>query len=318
MKLLTHGAALLLGLVISAAASAQAARPITLLVPFPPGGATDQLARVVAQKLTEQHGYVINVDNRPGAGAQVAVNILKQAPADGSMLFMGDIGAFSLNQHLYRKLNYDVARDMQPISLVGKAPLFVMVRKSSPFNSLQDLVNAGRAGDLAYGSPGVGTGAHVAAEMLRARTGIRTTHIPYRGAAPALIELVSGQIDFVFDPLASSGPLLKDGRIRPLAVATPQRSKLMPDVPTTAEGGAPGVNFVAWFGIAGKAGMPAEVVQRLNKHIGEAISSPEVVSRFADIGIEISPSTPEGFDQLIKADAQAYGPVIRALDINLD
>jgi tripartite-type tricarboxylate transporter receptor subunit TctC len=248
----------------------------------------------------------------------VAVNILKQAPADGSMLFMGDIGAFSLNQHLYRKLNYDVARDMQPISLVGKAPLFVMVRKSSPFNSLQDLMNAGRAGDLAYGSPGVGTGAHVAAEMLRARTGIRTTHIPYRGAAPALIELVSGQIDFVFDPLASSGPLLKDGRIRPLAVATPQRSKLMPDVPTTAEGGAPGVNFVAWFGIAGKAGMPAEVVQRLNKHIGEAISSPEVVSRFADIGIEISPSTPEGFDQLIKADAQAYGPVIKALDINLD
>ncbi|MDB5850710.1 MAG: tripartite tricarboxylate transporter substrate binding protein [Rhodoferax sp.] len=307
-----------IGLTAALVASAQTANPITLLEPFPPGGATDQLARVVAQKLTEQQGLVVNVDNRPGGGSQIAVNVLRQAPADGSTLFMGDIGAFSLNRHLYRKLSYNVDADLQPISLVGKAPLFVMVPKGSPFQSLGDLIAAGRNGELSYGSPGVGTGAHVAAEMLRARTGIKLNHVPYRGAAPALVDLAGGQLAFVFDPLASSGPLLKDGRIRPLAVATPQRSKLMPDLPTVAEGGAPGVNFVAWFGIAAKAGTPPDVVQRLNRQIGEAISSPDVVKRFADIGIEIAPSSVEGFGQLIKADALAYEPVIKALDINLD
>lgn len=319
MKLLTQrvmATVTLLG--ACALAHAQPAKPITLLVPFPPGGATDQLARVVAQRLTEQKGYAVVVDNRPGAGAQVAVNALKAAPADGSTLFLGDIGAYSLNGHLYSKLTYNVERDMQAVTLVGKAPLFFVVPASSPYKTVAEFIAAAKKEDHAYGSPGVGTGSHVAGEMLRARTGVRLTHIPYKGSAPALVELASGHLSFVFDPLASSAPFLKDGKTRALAVAMPTRTKLMPDLPTMAESGAPGVNFAAWFGFAVKSGTSPDLIKKYSKDIGEVMNSPDVVKRFADLGIEISTTTPEGFAQLIKADAEAYGPIIKSLNLSLD
>ena len=318
MTLISRRMVMVAALAAASLAHAQNTKPMTLLVPFPAGGATDQLARAVAQKLTEQKGYSIVVENKPGAGAQVAINALKLAPADGNTLFMGDIGAYSLNRHLYSKLSYNTERDMQPITLVGKAPLFLMVPANGPYKTTAELIAAGKTKDLSYGSPGVGTGAHVAGEMLRARTGMKLVHIPYRGSSPALVDLAAGQIAFVFDPLASSNPFLKDGRFRALAVATPTRSKLMPDLPTVGESGAEGVNFVAWFGIAAKAGTPADTVKRLNKDIAEVVSAPDMVKRFAELGIEMSPTTPEGFERLIKADADAYAPIIKDLNINLD
>ncbi|MDD2546353.1 MAG: tripartite tricarboxylate transporter substrate binding protein [Burkholderiaceae bacterium] len=306
------------GLLAASTLATAQTKPITLLVPFPAGGATDQLARAVAQKLTEQKGYSIVVENKPGAGAQVAINSLKLAPADGNTLFIGDIGAFSLNRHLYQKLSYDTERDLQPITLVGKAPLFLVVPSNSPYKTAADLVAAGKAKDLSYGSPGMGTIAHVGAEMLRAKTGMKITHIPYRGSAPALVDLAAGQIPFALDPLASSTPFLKDGRLRALAVSTATRTKLMPDLPTLAESGATGVSFAAWFGIAAKAGTPAELVRKYSKDIGEVASAPDMVKRFADLGIEMAPTTPEGFAQFIKAEADAYGPIIQSLKISLD
>jgi len=297
---------------------AQSTKPLTLVVPFPPGGATDQLARVVAQKLTEKKGYLIVVENKPGAGSQVAINAIKQTPADGMTLFIGDIGAYSLNRHLYSQLSYDTEVDLQPVTLVGKAPLFLMIPANSPYKSLPDLISAGKIDNISYGSPGVGTGAHVAAEMLRTKTGMKLTHIPYRGAGPALVDLASGQIAFMFDPLASSMPFIKDGRLRALAVASPTRNKLMSELPTVSELGAEGVNFTAWFGIAVKAGTQPAIVRRLNQDISEVISASDVVKRFAEIGIEVSPTTVEAFEKLISNDAKTYGPVIKALNIKLD
>ena len=320
MKTLSSRRAILAASLVaaSALAHAQSSKPITLIVPFPAGGATDQLARAVAEKLTEQKGYHIIVDNKPGAGAQVAVNNLKLAPADGNTLFIGDIGAFSLNRHLYSKLSYDTEKDLQPITLVGKAPLFMVVPANSPFKTAQELMAAAKKQDMSYGSPGVGTIAHVGPEIMRARMGLKITHIPYRGSSPALVDLASGQVPFLMDPLASSTPFLKDNRIRILAVATPTRTKLMPQVPTLAESGAEGIHFSAWFGISGKAGMPADLVRKYSKDIGDVISAPEMVKRFADLGIEMSPTSPEGFAQFIKAEADAYGPVIKSLNISLD
>ncbi len=306
------------GLLAATAAFAQGSKPVTLLVPFPAGGATDQLARAVAQKITEQKGYPVVVENKPGAGAQVAVNALKLAPADGNTLFIGDIGAFSLNRHLYQKLSYDTERDLQPLSLLGKAPLFMVVPVNSPFKTAADAISAAKAKDMSYGSPGVGTIAHVGAEMLRARTGMKITHIPYRGSAPGLVDLAAGQVSFMLDPLASSTPFLKDGRLRALAVSTSARTKIMPELPTLAESGAPGVNFAAWFGIATKAGTPADVVRKLSRDIQDAASAPDLVKRFAELGIEMAPNSPEQFAQFIKTEADAYGPIIKQLNINLD
>lgn len=297
---------------------AHASKPLSIVVPFPPGGAVDRLARVLAQEMNEKQGKTVIVENRPGAGSQVAMNAVKMGKADGTTLFLGDVGAFSLNRHMYSKLNYDVDRDLQPISLLAKAPLFLLVSGASPINSVQDLVKIGKSRDIAYGSPGIGTGAHIAVEMFRSQTGVKTRHIPYRGAAPALIDLVSGEVDFVFDVLIGSKAFLQDGRVRAIAAATPTRSSLLPNVPTIAESGTENVNLLIWWGVAAKAGTPGKVIDELQKDIASAMASKSVIKQFADMGIEIETSTGAAFGELINKDAQTYGPVIKELNIKLD
>jgi len=294
--------------------------PLRIIVSFPPGGASDQLGRALGQKLTERHGYPVIVENRPGAGSQIAVAALKQAPADGLTLFLGDIGAFSLNQHLYPKLGYDTDRDLAPVALLAKAPLLLVVPASSPARSLADLIDLARKKPqgLSYASPGAGTGAHIAAELLRRKTGSPLVHIPYRGAAPALVDLAAGQVDFMFDPLVSSGPFLKSGKIRALAIAAPARSRYLPDVPTLQEAGVQGANFIAWWGLAALAKTPSPRVNQLNTDIAAAMSSEDLVKRFQEMGLELGTPSAEAFQTLIKADALAYADVIREAGIRLE
>jgi tripartite-type tricarboxylate transporter receptor subunit TctC len=274
----------------------------------------------LANKLNERFGYASIVDNRPGAGSQVAVSALKQTAPDGATLFLGDIGAFSLNRFLYPKLSYDVDRDLTPIALLAKAPLFLVVPSSSSVQSVAELLALGwqRPRGLSYASPGVGTGAHIAAEMLGHTTGVRLVHVPYRGAGPALIDVAGGQVDFILDPLVSSGPFLKDGRTRALAIAAPSRSTFLPKVPTLREAGVDGVTFTAWWGLAALAATAPAEVKRLNTDIAHAMASNDVAHTLGELGLELGTLSAEDFRLLIDADAGAYAAIIKDLAIKLD
>jgi len=294
-------------------------KTVTLVVPYPTGGAADQMARVIAQEMNEKHGYTMIVDNRPGAGAQVAMNVIKGAnPAAGTMLLLADSAAFSLNQHLYSRLNYDAKKDLIPITMAAIAPVFLLVNKDSPIQDVQDLVKLGKQKELTFGSPGVGTGTHLLGEMLRKKTGAQLMHVPYRGAAPALIDAVSGQIDFIFDVLTGSRAFIEDGRLRIVAAASPERNPLRPNVPTLTERGIPDVNFSIWWGIAARAGTPPEQVKQISGDLLTVLKDQAVVKRFVDLGIQIQPTTAEAFAQLIDKDAKTYGPIIKDLNIKLD
>ncbi len=306
-------------LMLGAQAHAQT-KNVTLVVPYPPGGAADQLARVISQEMGTRFDQKVIVENRPGAGAQVAMNVVKNANPNslGTVLFLADSGAYSLNRHLYQRLNYNVSTDLIPMTLAAKAPVFLLVNKDSPFKTVQDLVAAGQKQELTYGSPGMGTGTHLLGEMLRKETDARLVHVPYKGAGPALIDAVSGQIDFIFDVLTGSRGFLEDGRLRAIAAATTERSPLRPDVPTIAESGIPNVAFTIWWGISAKAGTPDEDVARLTEQLTAVLKEESVVKKFVDFGIQIEPSTPQEFADLIEQDAQAMGPTIKALEITLD
>lgn len=311
---------LLLGTVVAVGAQAHAQNErVTLVVPYPPGGAADQMARVISNEMHDKHGYTMIVDNRPGAGAQVAMSAVNSPnPAAGTMLLLADSAAYSLNRHLYPRLSYNVKTDLVPLTLAARAPVFLLVNKDSPIQNINDLVKLGQTKRLTYGSPGVGSGTHLVGEMLRKQTGANVEHVPYRGAAPALIDAVSGQIDFIFDVLIGSRPYVESGRLKLVAAAAKERSPLRPNVPTIAESGIPNVDITIWWGIAAKAGTDPALLRRLSAHLVSVLKDPAVVKKFVDFGIEILPTTPEEFARLIEDDAQAYGPIIKALNINLN
>lgn len=294
-------------------------QPITLVTPYPPGGAADQLARVIAQEMEVRHGETIIVENRPGAAGQVAMNAVKNwSSSSRTVLFLADIGAYSINRHLYKTLSYSVATDLLPLTLVAKAPVFLLVNKESPFRSVQDMVQAAKSQNLMYGSPGVGTGTHLLGEMLRKESGAHLTHVPYRGAGPALVDAVSGQLDFIFDVLIGSRGYLDEGRLRTIAVAGTQRSSLRPDVPTIAESGIENVALTLWWGISARAGTEPEIAARLAAQIADILKDRAVIEKFSGLGIEIEPSSPEEFAALIEHDARTLGAIVDSLDIELE
>ena len=311
---------LLFAAALAFGAQAQAqSNKVTLVVPYPPGGAADQMARVIAQGMHERHGTTMIVDNRPGAGAQVAMNAVKMAnPAAGTTLFLADSSAFSLNRHLYPNLTYDVKTDLMPLTLVASAPVFLLVNKDSPIHTIGDLVRIGKEKRLTYGSPGMGSGTHLVGEMLRKETGANVEHVPYRGAAPALIDAVSGQIDFIFDVLIGSRDYIENGRLRVVGAAQTERSPLRPQIPTLAEGGVPNVAGTIWFGIAARAGTDPALARKLATELAGVIDDPAIVKRFAAFGMQMKSTTPEAFGKLIESDAQTFGPIIKSLNITLN
>ena len=294
-------------------------KPITIVVPFPPGGTTDQLARGVGQKLAESLKTPVVVDNRPGAGSQIAANMVKSAPADGHTLFIGDIGSFALNGHLYPKLSYDPSKDFTPLARLVLAPSLLLVPSKSPYRTVAELVTTVKAkSGVSMASQSTGSGGHLFAEMLRDKTQGQINHIPYRGSAPALTDLAGGQVDSFFDPINTSGPFVKDGRLRALAVGADTRSAQFPDIPTLAQAGLGDINLVAWFGMAVKTGTPPDVVAMLSQEIVKAIQSPELSAKFTQQGLEVAPMTAAQFGPFVQDEVQRWGRVIKAANIKLE
>jgi tripartite-type tricarboxylate transporter receptor subunit TctC len=307
--------------VLAGAACAQSfpSRPIRLLVPFPPGGPTDQVSRLLGQKVTESTGQPVLVDNRPGGGSQIAAAALLQAPADGYTVMIGDIGALAVNPTLYEKLSYDPQRDFVAISRVMSSPMVLLVPVKSPANSVAQLLDLAKSqGRLSYASQGIGTGGHLLAEMFKSVTGATMVHVPYKGSAPAMQDLIAGQVDLLFDLMGAGLPQARGGKVKILAVGTPQRAERAPEVPTMAEAGYPDVAMTVWFGMVARSGTSDAVVRVLNQQVVSALKNPEVSKRLYDQGFDPSPSTAEEFAAQMRSEREKWGAVVKSSGARVD
>jgi tripartite-type tricarboxylate transporter receptor subunit TctC len=289
-------------------------RPIRLVVPFTPGGSTDILARLVAQKLTDALGKQVVVDNRGGAGGTIGVDIVAKSPADGYTLVMGHIGTFGVNPTLYPKLPYDAVRDFQPITLVAMVPNLLSVNPKLPVKSVKELIALAQSkpSGLNYGSGGNGSAAHLATEYFKLLAKVNIVHIPYKGTAPAVTDLIAGNISMMITGVPPQLGQIKAGRLRPLAVASVKRLALFPELPTIAEAGVPGYEATQWYGVLVPAGTPRAIVMKLNAEIVAAIRGKDVRDRLATEAAEPVGNSPEEFHAFIKKEIARWAPVIKA------
>ncbi|WP_144637616.1 Bug family tripartite tricarboxylate transporter substrate binding protein [Bordetella genomosp. 13] len=295
-------------------------KPIRLIVPFPPGGGTDALARQIAIKMGADTGWNIVTENRPGAGGNLGVDLAAKAAPDGHTIALGQTSNLAINPTLYPKLPYDPERDLTPIGLVADAPLVLVVNAGSPFKTLADVVAAAKAKptELDYASSGSGTVAHLATEQFQKAAGIKLTHIPYKGAAQGANDLIGGQIDMYMSSVPTLIGHIRSGTMRALAVTSTQRTADLPDVPTFAESGFKGFEAVTWFGLVGPAKMPADVVAQLNKALNDALKSPETQRHFQEQGAAVRSSTPQAYGQLIHDERARWGAIVREAGVRVD
>jgi tripartite-type tricarboxylate transporter receptor subunit TctC len=311
----TIGALLVAATLHAAGAAAQAypAKPIRLMVPFPPGGSTDIVARIVAQKLSSQLGQALVVENRGGAGGTLGTATVAKAAPDGYMLTVGTTSTHVVAPSVYTKLEYDPVKDFAPISLVAVTPYLLVVNPSVPAQAVKELVELMRSqpGKLNYASAGVGSTTHLAMEMLKTASGTYALHIPYNGNGPAATAVISGQVEILFGSLPAVLPHARSGRVRPLAVGTPKRSPSLPEVPTVAESGYPGFDASLWLAIMAPAGTPAPVIDRLHKEIGAAIASRETREALDKAGAEPVTSSPAELAAMIRDGVEKYAKVVK-------
>jgi len=303
---------------LAAGAHAQTypAKLIRWIVPFPPGGSTDLLARVVGQKLTESWGQTVVVENRGGAGGTVGAAEAAKATPDGYTLFMGAIH-HTIATSAYPKLPYDFQRDFAPITVVAIVPNVLVVNPSIPAKTVPELIAHAKAnpGKLTYGSAGMGTAHHLIGEVFNSRAGVDILHVPYKGSAPAIADLIGGQVSIMYDTVASCLPHVKAGKIRALAVATAKRSSALPDVPTIAEAALPGFEVTTWFGALAPAKTPKELIAKLNAEIVKILAMPDVRKRLLDAGAEPVGNTPEQMAAQIKRETEEYAKVVKQAKI---
>lgn len=302
-----------------AAAQAYPSRPLRIIIPFPPGAATDITGRYIAQKLGEALGQQAIPDNRPGANGTIGLELAAKAPPDGHTLVIGQTGNLAISPGL-TKVNYDPARDFAPISLLIVSPHALAVHPSLPVRTLKDLVSLARSkpGQLTYASTGSGSAGHLGMELLKKATRMDLVHVPYKGAAPGLMDLVAGQVALMFTSALSTAQVQKAGKVRVIAVGGLKRSRSMPEIPTIAESGYPGFEVLSWWGILGQAAMPKEVVARLNSEIAKAMVSPDAQNRIGALGAEIVTSTPERFAAYIKSEQVKWGQAIKDSGARVD
>jgi tripartite-type tricarboxylate transporter receptor subunit TctC len=316
-RTLVFSLALLATLAFPATASAQGdnypSRPITILVPFPPGGSSDTVIRPIAQKVGEALRATIVIDNRTGAGGNVAALATKQAAPDGYTLFLGNNGTLGINVGLFKELRFDPVKDFQPITPIVSFPSVLAVPAELPAKSVKELVALAksRPNGLNFGSQGVGSGGHILGEMLKLRTGAAMTHVPYRGAAPAVTDLAAGRIDLLFASYISVAGQVQAGKLKLLALTAPKRSAVLPDLPTMAEAGFADMDVLIWHGMVAPAGTPPAIVRKLNEAFVKAANAPDIVGRVTPQVAEITTSTPEEFARLIAADIALFGQVIK-------
>lgn len=306
-------AAMLAALPPGAAAQAYPNKPIRLIVPYPAGGSSDVMARIVAEKLTTALAVQIVVENRSGAGGNIAASVAARAPADGYTLFFGAAGPLAVNPALYEKLPFDPVKDFMPIGLVGKMPLFLAVPVSLPANSLKELIELAKAkpGQLNFASSGIGGTTHLAMEVLKSQTGANLTHVPYKGTAAGVADMLGGSIQAIFDAWPTTGPHVQAGKLKFLAVGTANRSALEPQLPTVAESGFPGFDLYVWYGLMAPAGTPPEVIAKLSSETAKVMAQADLNDRFASIGMEPMTSTPEQFAAHLRAETAKWAKIVR-------
>ena len=296
-----------------AAAQAYPNKPIRLIVPYAVGGASDLMARAIAQKLGAGLGVQVIADNRGGAGGNIAAEMAAKAPPDGYTLFFGATGQLVINPALYAKLNFDPMKDFAPIGLVGQLPLFLTVPATSPVKSVAELVADVRAKPdrFNYGSSGIGGTTHLAMEMLKAHTGMSITHVPYKGTAAAVNDMLGGSLQVMFDAWATTGPHVQAGKLRFLAVSSAARSSFEPKVPTVAESGYPGFDLGVWYALLAPAGTPADVIARLSAETAKVTAQPELKQTFGMMGMEPMTSSAEQLGTFMRSEAVKWAKVVR-------
>lgn len=309
-------------LALPLAATAQEAypsKPIRMVLPFPPGGVTDLLARALAEKLTPRLGQPVIVDNKAGAGTVLASDLVARAPADGHTVLLA-ASSLGTAPMLYEKVHYDAVKSFTPITLVASVVHVLAVNPQMPVRTVDELVRYLKAnpGKVNYASTGTGTSTHLEGELFKNMAQTFMVHIPYRGSGPALTDVVAGQVQVMFDAWGSSGPFVKSGKLRALAVTTAKRSQSVPDLPTVSESGVPGFDAMPWLGLVAPAGTPPAVVDRLHREVVEILKEPEMRERFKGWGLDIVGNSPTEFGAFIRRDIDQWAKVIRGAKIKAD
>ena len=313
---------LVTGMLIAGSVLAQPfpAKPVKLIVPFPPGGNTDIVGRLIAQKLSDGLGQQVYVENRGGAGGTIGAEAAAKSPADGYTLFFATTGTLASAPSMQPDLRYDPVKAFAPISTLANAPVVVLAAAEVPVKSLKELVEAAKAkpGQLKFGSAGTGHFVHLAGEMFKTAAGVDMLHVPYKGVNAALTDMLGGRIELMFDAPAQYEPHLQSGKVRALAVASPKRLARLPDVPTTAEAGLPGYELASWFGLAAPAGTPAEAISRVNAEVLKALAAQEVVQTLNKLGLEPAGSSPQQYAAMIVEDLDKWRRAVKAAGIKLE
>jgi tripartite-type tricarboxylate transporter receptor subunit TctC len=305
---------------LAAVSQVYPAKPIRLVVPFPAAGTTDILARAIAQKLSEALGQQVVVDNRPGAGGNIGSDMVAKSAPDGYTLLMGTVGTHAINVSLYEKMPYDAVKDFTPVVLVAGVPNVLVVNPALPVKTVADLIKLAKdkPGTINFASSGNGTSIHLSGELFKSLTGVQMAHIPYKGSAPALTDLIGGQVQIMFDNLPSSMGHIKGGRLRAVAVTSAKRAPALPDVPTIAESGVPGFEASSWFGILAPAGTPREIVLRLNAESNKALQSGEMKEKLLAQGAEAVGNSPEFFADYIRSETIKWAKVVKESGAKVD
>lgn len=312
--------AALAALPMAAFAQGYPSKPIRFVVPYPPGGPLDTIARLLGQKVSEGVKQPVIVENKPGAGGNIGADFVAKSLADGHTILMGAVATHAINPTLYAKIPYNPVRDFAPITQVASTPNVLVVNPSVPVSSVAELIAHAKAnpGKLDFGSGSTGSAGHLAGELFNSLAGVQMTHIPYKGAAPAMQDLIGGQIHLMFDNLASSLTQVRAGRVKALAVTTAKRSSLAPELPTVAESGLAGFDISTWFGIFAPAGTPREAIVRLHTEFTRALAAPDVREKMLNMGAEPVGNTPAEFAAFIRAEAEKYARVIKASGARVD
>jgi tripartite-type tricarboxylate transporter receptor subunit TctC len=308
------GSSVLLAALALPAVHAQTApwptKPIRIVVTFPPGGAPDTLARVLADKWAAL-GQPVTVDNKPGAGGNIGADFVAKSPGDGSTLVIGTVGTHAINASLYDKMPYNHVKDFTPITFLASTPNLLVVNKNVQANSVKELIELARKTPLSFGSSGSGTSIHLSGELFNTLAGVKMQHIPYKGRAQAVPDLLGGRIHMIFDNMPSALPLVKSGDVRAIAVTSANRSPAAPNIPTVAESGLPGFEATSWFALLGPAGMPREVQARINLETARVLALPDVKEKLAGLGLEVAPGTPEALANLMQAETAKWAKVVK-------
>ena len=319
-RLRIAAAFLLAALVAGAQAQNYPTRPIRFIVPIAAGGGADLVARVIAERLSRNLGQQVVVENRAGGGTVIGAELVARSPADGYTWLLGTATSHAINASLVKKLPYDPVKDFAPIALVAVLPQIIVIHPALPAANLTDFIALAkkRPGEILFGSPGNGSNNQLGAEMLNLVAGIKTLHVPYKGAGPAITDLLAGHLQFMFTTIPPALPQVKAGRLRALAVAGAKRSALLPELPTTAEQGARGVEAASWNGILLPAGAPRDIITRLHAEIGVVMKQPEVIERLAGAGVEAAMMSPEEFAAYIESETARYAKVVKSSGARVD